>query len=139
MEEGGCDGGRGYGGMNESSLFTSGTYGDHACACSCCAVVTDSRCQVNRRETRDAEVNRPRAHWLRLIWSVFPLTPPHPSTHRTSHLIYSVAALLLPRSEEICYSARSNNCFSLPQLFIFYHTIGSKSECAAKLQNSDNK
>lgn len=43
-------------GMNESSLLTSGTYGDHTCVCVCvcshCAL-TDSRFQVNGRETRD--------------------------------------------------------------------------------------
>lgn len=97
LEEGGCDRGRGYSpsGMNESSLLTRGTYGDHACVRSCCAL-TDSRFQVNRRETRDEQVNRHWAHWLRLIGSVFPLTPHHPSTGCT--------AQKQPKNTPICTS-----------------------------------
>lgn len=37
-------------------------------------VVTDSRFQVNSRETRDQQVNRHGEHWLRWSVSLFPLT-----------------------------------------------------------------
>lgn len=61
-----------------SSLFTGGTYWGGGGVCSRCAL-TDNWFQVNARETRDEEVNRHWAQRLRLIGSVFPLTPHHPS------------------------------------------------------------